>query len=309
MGFYPSKRFTEHYPASDSYLIPRLRAQFKRSVAVWKAKQGISEHFSHLQVSSAVRTRNGPDTSNIYAASINSHVLVYQPEKVLWEGPYTLLDMQRETNTVLLPPPTGPSNFWSTVVKRFIPDEAPEDPKPLTKHPAEIMFTIYSDDDSEYSRLSSDDNSLTICLVVFSLSRIPQSNDGQKYASFCQKKTDGLFERDLFSISNKKNPEELRIYRFRFFDHVKHKGTPSAFEKSRLVDQRFNDEHCFLTDAPTVQRASQRLLLSLAICDNSVKVISRDFPKTYVQSETTPLRPSLSNHPRFLDFRMTFYSK
>lgn len=52
------------------------------------------------------------------------------------------------------------------------------------------------------------------------------------------------------------------MYNSRFFDEVKHVGAPSAYAKSRLVVQAFNDkDHGLLTDAPTVQRSSQCLLL------------------------------------------------
>lgn len=136
---------------------------------------------------------------------------------------------------------SGPSKFRRTVVKRFIPDELSEDPEPSTQPLAATMSTVYSDDDSEDDRLSSNDNSPTICPVVFSSSRIPQSNDDQKYASSRQKDIDGVFERGVFSISKKKNAEGLRIYESRLVDHVRHDVTPNAFEESTLVVQGFSD--------------------------------------------------------------------
>lgn len=316
---------------------PPTPSSFKRAVAVRKATQEISKHFARRQVSAAVRTRNGPDTSDIHSAPIDSHVLVYRPEKDIWEGPYTLLDMQGETCTVLLPPPSGPSNFRSTVVKRFIPDEHPQNTEEdqqasNTNTLAAMIFTIHSENDSEDSTPTyvscltsiprNSINSPNICSsggknstilfsdgiistkppVVLSSSRIPQSSDDRKYAASRQKEIDGLFERGVFSISDKSKAEGLRIYGSRFVDHVKNEGTPSAFEKSRLVVQGFNDWHCFLTYAPTVQRASQRLLLSIAVCDKSLAVISRDVSQAYVQSETTLQRPVFVKPPTILKF-------
>lgn len=101
-----------------------------------------------------------------------------------------------------------------------------------------------------------------------------------------RKNLDGLFECGAFSIG-KKNAKGLRIYKARFVDRVKQERTPHTFKKSSLVVQGFNDKQCFLTHAPTIQRASQRLLLSLAIRNNSLKVIFCDTPQVYVQFETT----------------------
>lgn len=79
---------------------------FQRTLAVRQSTEEISKHISRRQANAVVRTRNGPDTSNIHTAPIDSHLLVYRPEEDLWEGPYTLLDMQGETCTILLLP------FW-----------------------------------------------------------------------------------------------------------------------------------------------------------------------------------------------------
>lgn len=68
-----------------------------------------------------------PPTSTLpQSTRIDLHVLVSRSEKDIWEGPYTLLDTQGETRTVLLPPPLKPSTFLSTVVTRFIADKSPE---------------------------------------------------------------------------------------------------------------------------------------------------------------------------------------
>lgn len=83
----------------------------------------MSKNFAKLQVSSAVRTRNGPDTLDIHTAPLNSNVLVYRPEVDKSDGAWSLLDIQGETCTVLLPPPSGPTKLRTTVVKRFIKDD------------------------------------------------------------------------------------------------------------------------------------------------------------------------------------------
>lgn len=83
---------------------------------------------------------------------------------------------------------------------------------------------------------------------------------------------------------------------------IKNEGTPTAFETSRLVVQGLNDWHCLLTYKSTVQRASQRLLLSIFVCNNSLTIISRDISQAYVQSETSLQRLVFDKPPKILNF-------
>lgn len=66
---------------------------FCRAAAIGNATREISNHFAYRQVIAAVRTRNGPDTSEIHTALIDLHVLVYQTGKDMSEGSYSLLKM------------------------------------------------------------------------------------------------------------------------------------------------------------------------------------------------------------------------
>jgi hypothetical protein len=47
-------------------------------------------------------------------------------------------------------------------------------------------------------------------------------------------------EKGVFEVANN-IPEGVRIFKARFVDKVKNKGTSKAFEKSRLVIQVYND--------------------------------------------------------------------
>ena len=71
-------------------------------------------------------------------------------------------------------------------------------------------------------------------------------------------------------------------------DNIKFPGTDRAFEKSRLVVQAYNDEDksTILTQSPTVQRASQRLLLSLGV-SLDLRICVRDISQAYIQSTST----------------------
>ena len=85
-------------------------------------------------------------------------------------------------------------------------------------------------------------------------------------------------------------PIGTRIFNSRFVDEVKNSGTDRAYEKSRIVVQAYNDseKHIVLTQSPTIQRVSQRLILSIAaitIATNSdTHLFLRDITQAYVQS-------------------------
>ena len=82
-------------------------------------------------------------------------------------------------------------------------------------------------------------------------------------------------------------PKSARLFKSRFIDSIKFAGTPNALEKSRLVVQAYKDQNknTVLTQSPTIQRASQRLLLSMALIRN-YSIFSRDISQAYTQSKT-----------------------
>jgi hypothetical protein len=97
-----------------------------------------------------------------------------------------------------------------------------------------------------------------------------------------------LLEKGVFQfVDESVVPHGTRIFNSRFVDEVKHKGTDQAFEKSRLVVQAYNDQgkELILTQSPTIQRVSQRLILALAPTLNC-SVYVRDISQAYVQSTT-----------------------
>jgi hypothetical protein len=80
-----------------------------------------------------------------------------------------------------------------------------------------------------------------------------------------------------------------RLFNSRLVREIKNKTT-NPYEKSRLVIQGFNDrgKADILTQAPTIQRASQRLILALApsLMLRGHALWLRDITQAYLQSET-----------------------
>ncbi|KHJ31077.1 hypothetical protein EV44_g3901 [Erysiphe necator] len=62
-------------------------------------------------------------------------------------------------------------------------------------------------------------------------------------------------------------PQGARIFGSRFVAEMKMPGTAQANPKSRLVVQAFKDDGKVqvLTQSPTLQRVSQRILLSISV--------------------------------------------
>src|SRR5947207_6987717 len=73
---------------------------------------------------------------------------------------------------------------------------------------------------------------------------------------------------------------------------IKNSGTNEAYEKSRLVVQGYDDQNksIILTQSPTIQRVSQRIILGMAVTLMNTKnlaLYSRDITQAYIQSLTT----------------------
>lgn len=91
---------------------------------------------------------------------------------------------------------------------------------------------------------------------AFAARKTPRSPENKKFSGSRRKEVDGLINIGVFIISNYNDASGLRIYVSRFVDNLKNKGTPEAFEKSRLVFEGFKDHQGFLTHTQTVHRAS-----------------------------------------------------
>ena len=98
-----------------------------------------------------------------------------------------------------------------------------------------------------------------------------------------------MLESGVFKVVNIDDiPQGIRIFNSRFVDKIKNKGTDKAFQKSRLVIQAYRDgeKDTVLTQSPTIQRVSQRLILALAVTIGNTELYLRDITQAYMQSKT-----------------------
>lgn len=94
----------------------------------------------------------------------------------------------------------------------------------------------------------------------------------------------------------------MRIFGSCFVDYAKNEGTSDADEKSRLIIKGVQGKPNILTHAPTVQRASLKLLLAIAVADENFSTILRDVKQAYVQCEDIWKRLIFICSPAKLDY-------
>jgi hypothetical protein len=255
----------------------------QRATAIRKAMQEVVKIRAKMQVNNALNTRNGPVTEPIHDLPINSDVMVWR-EKDGWKGPFKLIGITGETCKLLLP--SGPTDFRSTVVKPFF--QHPET-EPQTEEQEQVEEQDSPQDQGANTQSRPQRKRRLPARYSQNLADISIFLQEPSYADSRQKEINGLLEKGVFQLVNIATvPQGTRIFNSRFVDHIKNKGTDQAFEKSRLVIQAYNDQEkdLVLTQSPTIQRASQRLILALAPSLKNTNIYLRDISQAYVQSTT-----------------------
>ena len=269
----------------------------QRAIAIEKALKEVRKCHAESQVQSALNQRNGPSVTSVHDLPLNSDVLVWREgnnSSGSWTGPFKLLSIENETCKVQLP--NGVIDFRTTTVKPFYED--PEDP--LDSSRAGLGNTL---DDG----IDKPDENQPLAIspaepvkrkrgrprkVRPDVSVMLQDEDLVPYTNSRQKEINGLLEKGCFEIVAREDiPSGIRIFNSRFVDSIKNEGTEQAFEKSRLVVQAYNDQekNLVLTQSPTIQRMSQRIILALTPMLQYYKkaeLYLRDISQAYVQSTT-----------------------
>lgn len=123
-----------------------------------------------------------------------------------------------------------------------------------------------------------------------------------------QKEINGLLEKGVFEVvSISEVPKNTRIFNSRFVYEIKNIGTANAFEKSRLVVQAYNDHDkmSILTQSPTIQRMSQRLILALSAVNPELGVYLRDIHKLMSNPTLHSIGYFTFDHPLNLNSKTT----
>lgn len=286
----------------------------QRANAIKKAMAEVRKLRSERQVRDALGQRNGPKTDDIHDLPLNSEVLVWREGNTSqpghWDGPFRLLTVDNETCVIQLS--SGPTPFRSTIVKPYLRANTDDlrdvdnpqqhnNPQGGTTDPQEATPPQEATQPPKRGRGRPRKYPLLTALAEAEADITIFLQDNQFSASR-QKEITGLLEKGVFEITRLTDiPQGVRLFNSRFVDEVKNAGTTKAFEKSRLVVQAYNDQEkeAVLTQSPTIQRVSQRLILCLAALGLH-KLYLRDISQAYVQSTTNLNREFYIRPPREL---------
>lgn len=315
-GAYP--RMTESDPPSGTVM--------QRANAIKKAMVEIRKLRAERQVADALNQRNGPRVDDIHDLPPSSPVLVWREgnggQSGQWEGPFTLVSRENETCMVRIKNTLTP--FRSTVVKPYLrlgtdntepdtgangsaeptpqpevrPEQAAQPQKRRPGRPRKYALLMGAADVTVHLQSDLQDDNHFIGQFT------AEEHFTGQFAASRQKELTGLLEKGVFeTVTLTDVPEGKRLLNSRFVDEIKHVGTSKAFEKSRLVIQAYNDheKEVVLTQSPTIQRVSQRLILCLAAMGiGKFKLYLRDISQAYVQSTTNLNREIYARPPKEL---------
>jgi Reverse transcriptase (RNA-dependent DNA polymerase) len=135
---------------------------------------------------------------------------------------------------------------------------------------------------------------------------------GAPFEASDKQEIDNLIGREVFSFEQYDPAKHggIRIFKSRLVREIKGKATNAPYEKSRLVVQGYQDDgkEMILTQSPTIQRASQRVIAALApslvqLQDRKMDLWLRDISQAYVQSTTKLNRTILARLPEEIQHR------
>ena len=302
---------------------PPSPSMIQRAEAIQKAMKALRRAAAERTVSDALNTRNGPTTDEVLSLPLQSEVMVWR-EKNGWQGPYKIINMKDHDVTVDMV--NGPTTFRSTVVKPYYRDPAIDENPAIDTTPAEDEGPTIAQPPPPtgpttaqprkrgrppgsknkpkvlyLSKKEEDDYALAVKLRNDGVINTP----GAPFEASDQKEIDDLVGRGVFSFELFDSTVHggFRIFKSRMVREVKGK-TMVPYEKSRLVVQGYNDEgkHEILTQSPTIQRSSQRLILALApaLLHEGMFVELRDITQAYPQAQTELFRTVLAHLPKEL---------
>jgi hypothetical protein len=205
----------------------------------------------------------------------------------------------------------GPATFRSTVVKPYYEDPSPEivpslpsepdiPPKRDRGRPQKIQPQVFLCEVNDFQSFLSTKEQADADLAIQLRAEGKITAPGAPFEESTQFEIDSLIANGVFEFVQLELDRNTRIFKSRIVNEVKGKTT-KPYEKSRLVIQGYNDngKDEILTQSPTIQRASQRLILALmpTLLRQGMVAWLRDITQAYIQSTTGLNRTILAYLP------------
>lgn len=154
----------------------------------------------------------------------------------------------------------------------------------------------------------SEKEKLDVALPVKLLTEGKITTPGKPFEELDRSELKTLIDQGVFHFT-KFNPQkhgDIHIFKSCMVREVRGKATEVPHEKSRLVIESYSDNEkekekdMILNQSPTIQRASQRIIMALApsILKRNMHMWLCDITQSYVQSHTTFQRTVLSYLPK-----------
>ena len=312
-GAYP--RMTTESPPTPSTL--------KRAETIQKAMKAVRKAHAQRQVNDALNTRNGPSVTEVLALPLQSEVRVWREKqgKGEWTGPFKIISI--DGRSVIVDMANGPTKFRCTHVRPYhchenampqptqdnpdnhehesaldnpAPIPEPQQPRRRGRPPGSRNRSAHA----YMTKREEDDYNLAIKLRKEGRITTP----GNPFESSDGKEIQELLDREVFEFVDERDYPGHHIFGSRLVREIKGKNS-NPYEKSRLVLQGHSDDgkREILTQSPTIQRISQRLLLALCatfIWSLGMFVALRDITQAYPQSHTKIQRILLARLPKEL---------
>lgn len=296
-GAYP--RINQDSPPSPDII--------RRAEAIKKAMRMLRDERAKVEINRAINHRNGPSSYGVLSLPLRSEVLAWR-EKQGWDGPYEIQSI--EGTNIIVDMPNGPAQFRCTQIKPYYRAAETEDNKKEAEDIDDVQVPAAEPVmRRKRGRPRKAAQYFTFTSIMQTGIVFLSQKEKQDFTLAIKLRNDGVIntpglpfeESDATEISDlaargvfeflKYDPDEhgdIRIFKSRLVREVKGKTT-KPYEKSRLVVQGYNDteKETVLTQSPTIQRMSQRLLLALGptlIRDYNAKGELRDITQAYTQS-------------------------
>jgi hypothetical protein len=294
-----------------------------RATAIRKAMKMLRSDRDKSNLNRALNTRNGPSSTDVLELPLDSEVLVWR-EKDSWQGPYRIKGI--EGRDIVLDFGNGPAKFRWTHVKAYnrgtaTDQEDHEVVQPSREPPikrkrgrprkdAAAPFTLKEIAREVISvhfqqlfltQKETTDYDLSLKLRQQGIINTP----GAPFEESDRTEIEALIANGIFEIQRYNSQvHNQRIFNLRLVREIKGKTT-QPYEKSRLVLAGHNDteKDTVLTQSPTIQRMSQRLILAIGVslmATYGMKMELRDITQAYIQSTDKLARQLFAKPPKEL---------